>query len=71
MGDSHFRERSHEKQRDEGAEHVAEDDAVAGQVPGQGTAEKQPGSDRAADGDHAQLPAGQAARELFAALNLR
>ena len=69
VGDGHLRERAHEEQRDHGADEVADQHSRARRPDSEGTAQKQPGPDRTADRDHAELPRGQRTGELLTLLD--
>jgi hypothetical protein len=51
----HLGQRSHEEQRDQGADQVADDHTGTGDANRERATEKQSGSDRAANGNHAEL----------------
>ncbi len=67
VGYGHLGERSHEKEGDEGADGVGDEDGRACEADGKGAAEEEAGSDGSADGDHGELGGGEGLLEtLFA-----
>ena len=56
MRHRHLGETAHQQQRNCGRENVAENDAGPGDAYCQRASQKQSCADRAADGNHAQLP---------------
>ncbi|MOA38771.1 hypothetical protein D3C78_1604880 [compost metagenome] len=64
VGDHHLAQAAHQQDGDQGADGVAEDHARSGQLDRRAAAQEQAGADRAADGDHGQLRAGQALQQV-------
>ena len=63
MGDCHLRQRTHQQQREAGAQEITRDYRWPGRVDGQRTTKEEPGPDRSSNRNHAHLPRAQLARE--------
>ena len=69
VGDGHLRETPHEQQRDQRADHITHEHAGTGETDREAAAEKEPGADRAADGDHGHAACGEVPPQAALALD--